>query len=1101
MFNMKKFYLILMGVAVLSFATLSCSKEAVDPSQQEQNQKEETAKENPTSEGSSDETPVPEGMIRLTFGVSQEGDAPAADGEDTKTSWDGTPHSHAWSDGDKIRIIFGEGDVEGTDYVDAEVVDGKVDAVVPDAEYYYAVYPTTATYTFTAAEGKITITIPRYQKGTFSEANIMAAKTSKAAATLNFKNMTSIVKLTTGDKYTYNTIAVMANDQTKLTGTVSTTFPDTFAVGTAPGSDAILSLQKGNPSGYAGVSANTTYYLAMLPGAAIDSGIGFKIEKRDAETELIAGGISKSEFARERAKVYDLGTLDDRIVKDWYISQTGTGVGNVESAPASPARLMDLLNPSYSTNNTTAGWRLVNATIHVLPGTYNLQELNGGEVFDPHYNLSNLKVHVKGEGTALNPTKFICNQTADDEHIFAVTGSHKVGEFTFENITFTANPSASNTNSSGIAFNYSGTADVENVVTFKDCTFEGLTSTASGTIYGGAAAFVSSNKSFDILFDGCTFNNNNAVRGAVALSNSGAESNVSFSGCTFSNNVSNGNQGGSIYVYANGKTTIDSSSFAGDGSTSTANNGGAIAIIAGATVTLQNGCSFTGCTTSGSGGAIFNHGTLVADGTTFSGCKAKLGGAIHTDGAATIGESASCTFSNNVATQNGGSIHFQKTGSGAASPTLAVSNSSFIGNGVDVNAADKGGAIAATSAAYEYTVSNCTFSDLVAANGGALHTIGIGTIDNGSSFTACDATANGGAIYNGGTLTVDNSTITGKGKSTIMTTLLGGGVYNSADANCTIQNNSIIEECALTSGSNHQGAGIWNGGTITVKSSILRNNSCGYRGGALYCSGTVAIDETLISGNHAANGGGIHTVAGADCYIKGCTFTGNTATNGAALRTEGSDGNISKLVVLNSLFKDNVPSTKTGNNGGAVQATSNYSYSLIGNTTFAATDGTALVTGGNTGDNAPYFWLVSCTFADNTADYDRNYNKGWFYNTICASAEFAANRDNQKKAQYYSIFGSNRFAAGGTTTPAATVTDLGKNCLGTYSNGVYPLSDNSTYELHYSDGMTVDDIQKLTFTNIVLTDDQKALLAKDQKGNDRTGTIMGAYVKTTAPTE
>ena len=1095
MFNMKKFYLILMGMAVLSFATLSCSKDAVDPSQQEQNQKEET----PTSEGSSDKTPVPEGMIRLTFGVSQEGDAPAADGEDTKTSWNGTTHD--WSDGDRIRIIVGEGNVEGKDYVDAEVIDGKVIVDVPDTNYYYAVYPNTATYTFKADEGKITITIPRYQKGTFSEANIMAAKTSKAAATLNFKNMTSIVKLTTGNKFSYNTIAVMANDQTKLTGTVSTTFPDTFVVETANGSDAILSLQKGNPSGYAGVSANTTYYLAMLPGEDVDNGIGFKIEQRAADTELIAGGISKSAFSRKRSKVYDMGTLDDRIVTDWYISESGSGVGNVESAPASPARLMDLLNPSYSTNNTTAGWRLVNATIHVFPGTYNLQELNGGEVFDPHYQLSNLKVHVKGEGTALNPTKFICNQTAITDHIFTISGAHKVGDFTFENITFTANPEATETNIDGIAFSIPYVTDPApasgNIVRFKDCTFSGLTGSNGTSDYnGGAAVNINSSMAAKIYFTGCTFSDNTAARGgAFAIRNTSAESEILFTNCSFFNNIANNNQGGSVYVYANASPIVfDHTSFSGDGSTSTAKNGGAIAIIKNAKVTLQNSCTFNGCTTAGSGGAIFNHGTLIADGATFSNCKAKLGGAIHTDGAATIGATAGCTFSGNAATDNGGSIHFQKTDNGAATPTLSVNNSSFSGNAVDANAT-KGGAIAATSAAYEFTLSNCTFSNLVAANGGALHTIGIGTIDNGSSFTACDATANGGAIYNGGTLTVDNSTITGKGKSTIMTTLLGGGVYNAVDASCTIQNNSVIEKCALTSGSEHQGAGVWNGGTITFKSSMLRNNSCGYRGGALYCSGTVTVDETIFSGNNAANGGGIHTVAGADCYIKGCTFTGNTATNGAALRTEGASGNVAKLVVLNSLFKDNVPSTKSGTAGGALQVTSGYSYSVIANSTFTGTDGTALSRNG-----APYIYILSCTFADNTEDFNSNFNQGWFYNSILASANIP-DIDNMKKRQFYSIFGSTRYAAGGTVTPTATVEDLGKKCLGTYSNGVYPLSANATYSEHYNEGMLVTDLQALTFNNITLTNDQKTLLGKDQKGNDRGDSkIMGAYVKTTAPT-
>jgi hypothetical protein len=47
--------------------------------------------------------------------------------------------------------------------------------------------------------------------------------------------------------------------------------------------------------------------------------------------------------------------------------------------------------------------------------------------------------------------------------------------------------------------------------------------------------------------------------------------------------------------------------------------------------------------------------------------------------------------------------------------------------------------------------------------------------------------------------------------------------------------------------------------------------------------------------------------------------------------------------------------------------------------------------------------------------------------------------------------------------------------------------------------MSASELQAIAYDGITLTDEQKALLAKDQKGNDRTegtGTIMGAYVKT-----
>ena len=839
---MKKLYLFILATAVTFAAAVSCSKEADDPTQPSEQQEEEQT----VPQDNEDET-LPEGKIRLDFSVSSEA---------TKTIWDGT--THAWADGDQIRIIWGEGS-EG--YVDAEVKDGKVSAEVSDAEYYYAVYPKTATYALDLANGKVTITIPRYQTGAFADANIMAAKTAKADANLEFKNMTSIIKFTTGSTYSYNSVSFMANDQTKLTGTVATTFPDEFDVETANGSESIVCIQKGNPSGNAGVSASKTYYLAMLPGAEITNGIGFKIEQRDSETDLLGGAISKSAFARERSKIYDMGTLDSRIIKDWYISESGTGAGNDPMAPAGPARLMDLLNPAYSTNNTTAGWRLTGAIVHVAGGTYNLQELNGGEVFDPHYNLSNLKVHVKGEGDASNPTKFICNQELNTDFIFTLSGSHRVGDFTFENITFAP--------------------------------AEGKSHIVPGTAF---------------CFD------------------SSAASNISFDGCTFSGFTQDGTiNGGPIYVKGTG-----------------------------AVVLTFNDCTFSGNSCNTGGAAYFYNSNAIIS---------------ITD----------CTFSGNSSASHGGAIRAR------AFDSLSISGGSFDSN-MSTNSGVKGGAI---------------------------------YVDGGT------------------TVTIDGTTFS----------------------------NNI-------------------GGTWDV-------TSPSGRGGALLfvSSAAVTVKNATFSGNKASNGGAIHTEKGSSVYIVNSTFTGNNATNGASIRSEGADGSLATIIIFNSLFSGNKV-TGTGTTGGFdVQATTNFSRMLIANSTFRSLEGNAAF--GTV--NAPNFNVVSCTFNENTADFNRNFNNGKFYNSILASAELTAG-NNLKAAQYYSIFGNTRYGEGGTTTAVETEAGLAAACLGSYSNGVYPL--NSSKEASYSAGMSSDDIKKLTFTDITLTDEQKALLAKDQKGNDRTGTIMGAYVLT-----
>ena len=909
---MKKIFYLIVGASLIGGAALSCSKEVVGPTENP----ETTEEQLPGTDEQTDpaEDPVPSGKVRLTFGVSHENDA--VEGDESKTSWDGT--THAWSDGDQIRILWGTGE---SDFVDAEVKNGKVTADVVEADNYYAVYPTTATYALDLTEGELTITVPRYQSGNFSDANIMAAKTSKADAALNFKNMTSILKFTTGTTYSYNSASFMANDKSvKLTGEVHTTFPDEFAVTTTNEvmKQDIICIQPNNPTGNPGMEASTTYYLAMLPGAAIDNGIGFKIESRMGNsTDLIAGGLSKSSFARERSKVYDLGTLDSRIVKDWYITETGTGNGASTDNPGGPARLMELLNPTYSATNTTAGWRLVNAIIHVAAGTYNLQESNGGTVFDPHYNMGSLVAHVKGEGTDANPTKFVCNEN-DGDRIVALTGTNCAGTFTFENITFTATKSFS---TDGIAFfiNSTGQSDKKNIITFKDCVFIGLTSTvSSGNGYGGAAVNIYSGGTYSIVFDGCKFNNNTAVRGgAIALTNSGDNSNVSFKDCSFYNNMASSNQGGAVYVYAKGKTTFDHTSFTGDGSTSTAANGGAIAIINGGKVTLQNGSSIDKCVTNGNGGAVFNHGSLVLDNTSISNCKGKVGGAIYSDG------------------------------------------------------------------------------------------------------------------------------------------------------DITIRNNSEID-----------GNQVHNSGT---------------NGGAIYLTYST-------SGNDAPS-----------LDIENSCFSSNSSTNGAVIYgNKSSNGHPIVTRVFNTLFKSNAASggasSGANRNGGCIYA-NDYNYLLFANCTFSDnTVGTGgiISMGRNGSTDYNVMYLVSSTIGGPNDGIQRNSKVNRVYNSIVlgnktnTAQNLSLNHSIWGTGGKINIYGASELQTNGNYANTASDTDI-TFALGEYQNGVYPL--NSDYSTLYGKGMSVEDIQKLEFTNITLTDEQKALLAKDQKGNDRSGTIMGAYVSTTAPTE
>lgn len=1114
---MKKITALLIIASFAFVAMVSCSKEEMANPNDPAEQQKQPGQETPGQEQPGEDPVIPEGMILLNFSCSSENDAPADQADETKTSWDGS--THAWSEGDQIRIIWGEGDVEGTDYAIAEVVDGQVSAVVADADYYYAVYPATATYTYTAAEGKISVKFERGQSGSFSDANIMAAKTSKAAASFNFKNMTGIIKFTLAAESPYGSINFSANDKTVLNGWVDTTFPDTFAVttraGANTGKDAYNNSQYNNMLSVSGLSAGGTYYVAVLPDVTLSNGIGFNVYKSGSQS---TGALSTGALTIARSKVKALPVIDNQIHESWFITEDGTGKGTSWDDAGGPERLVQLIYPDQARGagaGLTAAWRLHKATIYVAAGTYNIQAANGDEVLAPHYNTETLTTAtIKGgyptglTGTATtgydpenNATEFICNETATTDHIFAVSGTNRVNNFTFQGITFTANPSATETNIDGIALSFS--SSVASTLTFKDCYFTSLTgSTGTSNYNGGSAINVNSSADAAIHFEDCTFSNNTAARGGVAaLRNTGAGSDISFTGCTFTDNIASSNQGGSIYIYANGSPIVfDNTSFSGDGSTKNANNGGAVAIMKNASATLQNGCSFTDLSaSSGSGGAIFNHGTLVADGTTFSRCIAAYGGAIHTDGYATIGETAACSFENNVASSTGGAIRFQKTNLGADSPTFSVSNSSFSGNATDANAVN-GGGIAAVSG-YEYTVSNCSFSNLLATLGGAIYNqTATATIEDTCTFTGNDATTSGGAIYNNadGTITVDGGTITGKGKGTsyYLSVVTGGGIYNTGTA--TLQNGTIVQNCSISShSSTGYGAGIWNNGTLNISGNCeIKNNYCAYRGAGFHNeadTGIATIRNTTFSGNECANGSAVNCMAGSETFIEGCTFTNNTATNGAAIRTTGgSSSAIAKVKVFNTLIEGNTSGSSTNaQNNGTVQI-AGYGVALFANCTIRnnTTPGStaALTVNGSNGK----IYAVSCTMSENGADITRGSSYLEVHNSILMDGADNPSKVVIEKSYWYGhLYGASR----------SDKTDGVEFSLNSFDSakGVYPL--NSTYSSIYTQGMSVAELQAMSFSNLSLNSEQLSLLAKDQKGNPRVvndvdNKIMGAYVLT-----
>lgn len=747
---MKKYRIFLAVAAIVAAASVACTKinEVTDP--------EEIV--NPGGTDPSDQdSELPEGMIRLTFAVSAE--------NATRTSWDGTTHD--WSDGDQIRIIWGEGE---SDFVDAEVADGQVSAAVADVDTYYAVYPASGAFALREG-GTIDFGIPILQSGSFADANMMAAITSKEAAAFNFKNLTHIFKFHLTDDSPYDRFQFCTNNGSIVVNTYGVSFDSEGAVTIGTRTEEI--------SGYAnskyvrlhsGMTPGGDYYFAVAPGANYSLGFGLQARISGNSGNYGVAALSKASIdTSDPYEITDLGNLDTFVHSDWFITEDGTGDGTSWGNPGGPALLRSLLvMPSAFTvdqariNHTM---RLNNAQIHLKQGTYNFQTIlsdsgqyqfestsfassvNNVTVIDGGYPSSATGTDLSGCDPEKYPSVIISNQAAQNDRAFYFNGA-RLYDWTFKGLSFENNPDASNYNTPGGAVAVNG--GTNGTIKFEDCSFTLTSSNSSG---GGALSFRGSaevNAEFvnctfsscsatsgfgggiwintanhNLTFDGCTISGNTANKGGGFLynQNSGV---VAIKNCTLENNAATSSTGLGCAIYASGAGTIDlyDTSVSGNGTDSQAQHGGAIWMGGTIELSIHGGSSVSNNKVSSRGGVVLVAETaqFKADTVSFSGNSAANGGVIHVNGGAA--HINSCEFSGNSAT-NGAAL--RAAGSADYQANIIATGCLFDSN-TPSGGSNGGGCINANTYSRS-VIANSTIRNTSGGNGAAL------SIDGGASGT------------------------------------------------------------------------------------------------------------------------------------------------------------------------------------------------------------------------------------------------------------------------------------------------------------------------------------------------------------------------------
>ena len=499
-----------------------------------------------------------------------------------------------WSAGDRIKVIYGEGNDDFA--LSEEVVPGAdassasfkvaLPASLSDDATVYAVYPS-GTEASMGGSG-INVVVPTEQNAGFESADIVVAASKVSSRTFSFKQVCGLIsfEISAGNPKAVSKAQFKDLFETELAGTLALSFDAAGAVSFGSVSDGHSSIT------LSGVKEGTNY-IAVLPGAALQS-VGLKLGTNDAWLTPLC---SDTDYTAAAGTNKPLGIVDTKVGDAYYIKAGATGTGTSWEDAAGESLFAKLMSTPGSAKADTylrraACWQLDQQEIRVAEGTYEIPQTEGYDGLFSQLEIDGFEQRatyaIKGGYDAGG------RADSDAKATFSGKNSHRIfwledhANVTFENIVFTGGRPGDDEDTEGGALKLRWLS-----VTLENCDF-----TLNDAAYGAAVYY--NNGSGRLSIKGCSFSGNAGGRSIVEMANA---KELSLTECSFKDNSASWGSGSIINLRDDVTADIADCEFSGS------NKSVFRIFLTGGKVTM-NGCRFSENKTSYRGACILHGGTI-----------------------------------------------------------------------------------------------------------------------------------------------------------------------------------------------------------------------------------------------------------------------------------------------------------------------------------------------------------------------------------------------------------------------------------------------------------------------------------------------------------